>query len=136
MDRTVPDPSLQNTFMGATLDPLASDTWEEVSPEATTLLKPEDCKSLWMNIIEKIKLMVTGARSRQDGHRKTGSYAAAAAAAGAGAAAAAAAAAVAAAAGAAAGAAVAAAAAAGAVVAGPAAVLNAGVATFMGVMRL
>nr|TKR99391.1 protein ROOT HAIR DEFECTIVE 3-like 2-like isoform X11 [Populus alba] len=71
-----------------------------------------------------------------DGHRKTGSYAAAAAAAGAGAAAAAAAAAVAAAAGAAAGAAVAAAAAAGAVVAGPAAVLNAGVATFMGVMRL
>ncbi|KAG6753354.1 hypothetical protein POTOM_043414 [Populus tomentosa] len=64
--RTVPDPSLQNTFMGATvLDPLASDTWEEVSPEATTLLKPEDCKSLWMNIIEKIKPMVTGARSRQ-----------------------------------------------------------------------
>jgi hypothetical protein len=31
MDRTVPDPSLQNTFMGAKLDPLASDTWEEVT---------------------------------------------------------------------------------------------------------
>jgi hypothetical protein len=30
MDRTVPDPSLQNTHMGATLDPFASDTWEEV----------------------------------------------------------------------------------------------------------
>ncbi|KAJ6977974.1 protein ROOT HAIR DEFECTIVE 3 [Populus alba x Populus x berolinensis] len=29
MDRTVPDPSLPNTFMGAKLDPLASDTWEE-----------------------------------------------------------------------------------------------------------
>ncbi|KAI5569717.1 hypothetical protein BDE02_12G095800 [Populus trichocarpa] len=75
-DRTVPDPSLQNTLMGAKLDPLASDTLEEVSPEATTLLKPEDCKSLWMNFIEKIKPMMTGARSRQDGHRKTGSYAA------------------------------------------------------------
>ncbi|XP_011003562.1 PREDICTED: protein ROOT HAIR DEFECTIVE 3 homolog 2-like isoform X4 [Populus euphratica] len=70
MDRTVPDPSLQNTFMGAKLDPLASDTWEEVSPEAITLLKPEDCKSLWMNFIEKIKPMMTGARSRQDGRRK------------------------------------------------------------------
>jgi len=31
MDRTVPDPSLQNMFMGATLDTLASDTWEEVT---------------------------------------------------------------------------------------------------------
>jgi hypothetical protein len=32
MDRTVPDPSLQNTFTGATLvDALASDTWEEVT---------------------------------------------------------------------------------------------------------
>ena len=31
MDRTVLDPSLQNTFMGAKLDPLASDTWEEVT---------------------------------------------------------------------------------------------------------
>ncbi|KAG6754340.1 hypothetical protein POTOM_042372 [Populus tomentosa] len=78
MDRTVPDPSLQNKFMRAKLDPLASDTWKEVSPEAITLLKPEDCKSLWMNFIEKRKPMVTGARSRQDGHRKTGSYAAAA----------------------------------------------------------
>lgn len=91
----------------------------KVSPEATTLLKPEDCKSLWMNFIEKIKPMVTGARSRQDGHRKTGSYAATAVAAAAAVAAT-----------------VAAAAAAGAVVAGPAAVLNAGVATFMRVMRL
>ncbi|KAG6753346.1 hypothetical protein POTOM_043406 [Populus tomentosa] len=65
MDRKVPDPSLPNTFMGATQDTLASDTWEEVSPKATTLLKPEDCKSLWMNFIEKTKPMMTGARSRQ-----------------------------------------------------------------------
>jgi hypothetical protein len=38
---------------------------EQGSPEATTLLKPEDCKSLLMNFIEKIKPVVTGARSRQ-----------------------------------------------------------------------
>ena len=31
MDRTVPDPSLQNKFMRATLDTLASDTWEEAT---------------------------------------------------------------------------------------------------------
>ncbi|KAJ6882711.1 protein ROOT HAIR DEFECTIVE 3, partial [Populus alba x Populus x berolinensis] len=93
MDRTVPDPSLLNMFMGATLDPLASDTWEE------------------------------------DGRRRTRRYAAAALAAAIPAAAAAAIA-------AAVAAAVAAAAAAGAVVAGPAAVLNAGVATFMRVMGL
>ncbi|KAL9335534.1 hypothetical protein Peur_072715 [Populus x canadensis] len=111
MDRTVPDPSLQKTFMGAKLDPLASDTWEEVSPEATTLLKPKDCKSLWMNFIEKIKPMMTGARSRQDGRRRTRSYAAAAAAAtGAGAAVAA--------------------------VAGPAAVVDAGIVIFLRAMRL
>ena len=31
MDKTVPDQSLPNMFMGATLDPLALDTWEEVT---------------------------------------------------------------------------------------------------------
>uniref|UniRef100_A0A3N7HIZ6 GB1/RHD3-type G domain-containing protein n=1 Tax=Populus trichocarpa TaxID=3694 RepID=A0A3N7HIZ6_POPTR len=105
MDKTVPDQSLPNMFMGATLDPLALDTWEEVSPEATTLLKPEDCKSLWMNFIKEIEPMVTGARSLQDGRRRTRSYAAVAAAA--------------------------AAAGVGAVVAGPAAVVNTAVAIFL-----
>ncbi|KAH8492681.1 hypothetical protein H0E87_022053 [Populus deltoides] len=71
MDRKVPDPSLQNTHRGATLDPVASNTWEEVSPKATTLLKPEDCISLWMNFIEEIEPMVTGFRSRQDARRQT-----------------------------------------------------------------
>ncbi|XP_034906094.2 protein ROOT HAIR DEFECTIVE 3 homolog 2-like [Populus alba] len=108
MDRAVPDPSLPNTFMGA------SDTWEEVSPKATTLLKPEDCKSLWMNFIEKIKPMMTRARSRQDGRRRTRRYAAAAAG----------------------GAAAAAAAGVGAAVVGPAAVVDAGIVIFMRAMRL
>eukprot|EP00258_Populus_trichocarpa_P032792 XP_024448811.1 protein ROOT HAIR DEFECTIVE 3 homolog 2 isoform X2 [Populus trichocarpa] len=86
------------------------DRIEKVSPEATTLLKPEDCKSLWMNFIEKIKPMMTGARSRQDGRRRTRSYAAAAAATGVGAAVAA--------------------------VAGPAAVVDAGIVIFWRAMRL
>eukprot|EP00258_Populus_trichocarpa_P022150 XP_024438169.1 protein ROOT HAIR DEFECTIVE 3 homolog 2 [Populus trichocarpa] len=111
MDTIVPDPYLPNTFMGATQDPLASDTWEEVSPEATTLLKPEDCKSLWMNFIEQINPMVTGARSRQDGRRRTRSYAAAAATA-------------------------AVATGAGAAVVGPAAVVDAGIVIFLRAMRL
>ncbi|KAJ6358542.1 hypothetical protein OIU76_000285 [Salix suchowensis] len=65
MDRIVPDPSLQNTPMEAVLDPLAVDTWEEVSQNSTTLLKPEDCESLWMTFIEEIKPMVTDVKSRQ-----------------------------------------------------------------------
>ncbi|KAJ6764588.1 PROTEIN SEY1 [Salix koriyanagi] len=59
MDRIVLNPSLQKTPMEAVLDPLALDTWEEVSQNSTTLLKPEDCESLWMMFIEEIKPMVT-----------------------------------------------------------------------------
>uniref|UniRef100_A0A6N2MEJ8 GB1/RHD3-type G domain-containing protein n=1 Tax=Salix viminalis TaxID=40686 RepID=A0A6N2MEJ8_SALVM len=57
MDRIVLNPSLQKTPMEAVLDPLALDTWEEVSQNSTTLLKPEDCESLWMMFIEEIKPM-------------------------------------------------------------------------------
>ncbi|KAF9671711.1 hypothetical protein SADUNF_Sadunf12G0075900 [Salix dunnii] len=65
MDRIVPNPSLQNKPMEAVLDPLALDTWEEVSQNSTTLLKPEDCVSLWMTFKEEIKPMVTDVKSRQ-----------------------------------------------------------------------
>ncbi|KAB5532276.1 hypothetical protein DKX38_018946 [Salix brachista] len=76
MDRIVLNPSLQKSPMEAVLDPLAVDTWEEVSQNSTTLLKPEDCESLWMTFIEEIKPMVTDVKSRQDARRKTQSYAA------------------------------------------------------------
>uniref|UniRef100_A0A6N2M984 Sey1/RHD3-like three-helix bundle domain-containing protein n=1 Tax=Salix viminalis TaxID=40686 RepID=A0A6N2M984_SALVM len=79
MDRIVLNPSLQKTPMEAVLDPLALDTWEEVSQNSTTLLKPEDCESLWMTFIEEIKPMVTDVKSRQDARKKTRSYAAVAA---------------------------------------------------------
>ncbi|CAK7336933.1 unnamed protein product [Dovyalis caffra] len=76
MDGTIAVPSSQDEGIGATMDPLASDTWEEikyeqVSPKATTLLKPKDCKSLWMKFKKEIKPTVTGARSRQDARRRT-----------------------------------------------------------------
>ncbi|KAB5532267.1 hypothetical protein DKX38_018937 [Salix brachista] len=59
------NPSLQKTPMEAVLDLLALDTWEEVSQNSTTLLKPEDCVSLWMTFIKEIKPMVTDVKSRQ-----------------------------------------------------------------------
>ncbi|CAK7336932.1 unnamed protein product [Dovyalis caffra] len=71
MDRTIAVPSSQGKGRGATLDPLASDTWEEVSPKATTLLKPKGCKSLWMKFKKEIKPIVTGARSCQAARRRT-----------------------------------------------------------------
>ncbi|CAK7336931.1 unnamed protein product [Dovyalis caffra] len=69
MGRNVP--SSRDTGIRTTTDPLASDTWEEVSPKATTLLKPEDCKSLWMKFKENVEFMVTSARSSQDARRRT-----------------------------------------------------------------
>ncbi|KAJ6386688.1 hypothetical protein OIU78_016590 [Salix suchowensis] len=65
MDRIVLNSSLQKMPMEAVLDPLALDTWEEVSQNSTTLLKPEDSESLWMMFIEEIKPMVTDVKSRQ-----------------------------------------------------------------------
>ncbi|KAG5223405.1 protein ROOT HAIR DEFECTIVE [Salix suchowensis] len=79
MDRIVLNSSLQKMPMEAVLDPLALDTWEEVSQNSTTLLKPEDSESLWMMFIEEIKPMVTDVKSRQDARKKTRSYAAVAA---------------------------------------------------------
>ncbi|KAJ6417911.1 hypothetical protein OIU84_001318 [Salix udensis] len=113
MDRIVLNPSLQKTPMEAVLDPLALDTWKEVSQNSTTLLKPEDCKSLWMTFIEEIKPMVTDVKSRQDARRKTQSYVAVGTGAAVGVAAAAAA----------------------AVVAGPAVVANLGIAFITRAMR-
>ncbi|KAJ6358554.1 hypothetical protein OIU76_000295 [Salix suchowensis] len=71
MDRIVLNSSLQKMPMEAVLDPLALDTWEEVTVE--------DSESLWMMFIEEIKPMVTDVKSRQDARKKTRSYAAVAA---------------------------------------------------------
>ncbi|XP_031250394.1 protein ROOT HAIR DEFECTIVE 3 homolog 2-like [Pistacia vera] len=46
MDRTVAVSSTRDRSIGASADPLASSTWEEVSPK-DMLITPVQCKSLW-----------------------------------------------------------------------------------------
>lgn len=66
MDESGDIPSSQRT--GATPDPLASNTWEEVSPN-DTLLTPVECKSLWMEFKEDMKYKMNQARSDQEALR-------------------------------------------------------------------
>ncbi|KAJ6761105.1 PROTEIN SEY1 [Salix purpurea] len=66
MDESGDIPSSQRT--GITPDPLASNTWEEVSPN-DTLLTPVKCKSLWMEFKEDMKYTVNQARSHQEALR-------------------------------------------------------------------
>ncbi|KAJ6676332.1 PROTEIN ROOT HAIR DEFECTIVE 3-like protein [Salix viminalis] len=66
MDESGDIPSSQRT--GITPDPLASNTWEEVSPN-DTLLTPMKCKSLWMEFKEDMKYTVNQARSHQEALR-------------------------------------------------------------------
>ncbi|CAK7336935.1 unnamed protein product [Dovyalis caffra] len=66
MDGTGAVPSSQHT--GATADPLASYTWEEVSANAT-LLTPVECKSLWMQFKADTKYITNQGRAAQEGLR-------------------------------------------------------------------
>ncbi|KAJ6386682.1 hypothetical protein OIU78_016584 [Salix suchowensis] len=66
---------LSSSLMGAVPavadppDPLASNTWEEVSPNAT-LLTPAQCKSLWMQFKADIAYIVNQATSDQEARRQ------------------------------------------------------------------
>ncbi|KAB5525287.1 hypothetical protein DKX38_023036 [Salix brachista] len=66
MDESGDIPYSQRT--GATPDPLASNKWEEVSPN-DTLLTPVKCKSLWMEFKEDMKYTMNQARSHQEALR-------------------------------------------------------------------
>ncbi|XP_011040350.1 PREDICTED: protein ROOT HAIR DEFECTIVE 3 homolog 2-like [Populus euphratica] len=68
MDESGDIPSSQRT--GAAPDPLASNTWEEVSPN-DTLLTPVECKSLWMEFKEDMMYKTNQARSDQEALRNT-----------------------------------------------------------------
>ncbi|CAL9122736.1 unnamed protein product [Musa textilis] len=50
-------------------DPLASSTWEEVSP-SNTLITPVQCKSLWRQFKTETEYSVTQAISAQEAHRR------------------------------------------------------------------
>ncbi|CAN1810163.1 Protein ROOT HAIR DEFECTIVE 3 homolog 2 [Linum perenne] len=61
MDGTI---TTQNRSVGATTDPLASSTWEEVSPKET-LITPVQCKQLWRQFKSETEYTVTQAISAQ-----------------------------------------------------------------------
>ncbi|KAJ6748235.1 PROTEIN SEY1 [Salix purpurea] len=67
---------LSSSLMGAVPaeadapDPLASNTWEEVSPHATLLTPVQQCKLLWMQFKADIAYVVNQATSDQEARRQ------------------------------------------------------------------
>ncbi|KAF1882210.1 hypothetical protein Lal_00038855 [Lupinus albus] len=64
LDRTAAATSSQYAIKEASLDPLASSTWEEVSPQ-DILITPVQCKSLWRQFQGETEYTVTQAISAQ-----------------------------------------------------------------------
>ncbi|KAL2341507.1 hypothetical protein Fmac_009447 [Flemingia macrophylla] len=57
----------------ASLDPLASSTWEEVSPE-DTLIPPVQCKALWRQFQGETEYTVTQAISAQEAYKRSNNW--------------------------------------------------------------
>ncbi|CAN1810160.1 Protein ROOT HAIR DEFECTIVE 3 homolog 2 [Linum perenne] len=70
MDGTI---TTQNRSVGATTDPLASSTWEEVSPKET-LITPVQCKQLWRQFKSETEYTVTQAISAQEAHKRSNNW--------------------------------------------------------------
>ncbi|KAF9606763.1 hypothetical protein IFM89_028139, partial [Coptis chinensis] len=64
MDGTVSVPRSQQSNVGISTDPLASNTWEEVSPK-DVLITPVQCKSLWRQFKTETEYTMTQAISSQ-----------------------------------------------------------------------
>ncbi|KAF8700072.1 hypothetical protein HU200_034433 [Digitaria exilis] len=56
-----------------TYDPLASSTWEEVSPK-DTLITPVQCKSIWRQFKAETEYAVAQAMSMQEAHRRSNKW--------------------------------------------------------------
>ncbi|KAK7251958.1 hypothetical protein RIF29_35589 [Crotalaria pallida] len=69
MDGTVAVKSSQYASREAYVDPLASSTWEEVSPK-DTLITPVQCKSLWRQFQVETEYTVTQAISAQEAYKR------------------------------------------------------------------
>ncbi|KAJ4846197.1 hypothetical protein Tsubulata_030589 [Turnera subulata] len=65
--------SSKDRSIGATADPLASSTWEDVSPE-DTLITPVQCKSLWRQFKAETEYTVTQAISAQEAHKRSNNW--------------------------------------------------------------
>ncbi|RCV38703.1 hypothetical protein SETIT_8G163600v2 [Setaria italica] len=63
-------PLSQKRSVEFTYDPLASSTWEEVSPR-DTLITPVQCKSIWRQFKAETEYAVAQAMSMQESHRRS-----------------------------------------------------------------
>ncbi|XP_049382696.1 protein ROOT HAIR DEFECTIVE 3 homolog 2-like [Solanum stenotomum] len=65
--------SSRNSDIADSCDPLASSSWEEVSPE-NTLLTPVQCLSLWRQFIAETEYTVSQAISAQEAYRQSNNW--------------------------------------------------------------
>ncbi|KAE9591573.1 putative P-loop containing nucleoside triphosphate hydrolase [Lupinus albus] len=73
LDRTAAATSSQYAIKEASLDPLASSTWEEVSPQ-DILITPVQCKSLWRQFQGETEYTVTQAISAQEAYKRSNNW--------------------------------------------------------------
>ncbi|KAL6201627.1 hypothetical protein ACLB2K_025340 [Fragaria x ananassa] len=73
MDGTGTALSTQDRSTRALADPLATSTWEEVSPK-DTLITPVQCKSLWRQFKSETEYTVTQAISAQEAHKRSNNW--------------------------------------------------------------
>ncbi|XP_057433190.1 protein ROOT HAIR DEFECTIVE 3 homolog 2 [Lotus japonicus] len=72
-NKTVTASSSQYTSREASVDPLASSTWEEVSPGGV-LITPVQCKSLWRQFQGETEYTVTQAISAQEAYKRSNNW--------------------------------------------------------------
>ncbi|XP_024022750.1 protein ROOT HAIR DEFECTIVE 3 homolog 2 isoform X1 [Morus notabilis] len=65
--------STKSRDIGTSTDPLASSTWEEVSPK-DTLITPVQCKSLWRQFKSETQFTVTQAISAQEAYKRSNNW--------------------------------------------------------------
>ncbi|KAF9589857.1 hypothetical protein IFM89_028792 [Coptis chinensis] len=73
MDGTVSVSGSQQSSVGTSADPLASNTWEEVSPK-DVLITPVQCKALWRQFKTETEYTVTQAISSQEAHKRSNNW--------------------------------------------------------------
>ncbi|XWS18727.1 hypothetical protein CRYUN_Cryun32bG0069400 [Craigia yunnanensis] len=73
MEGTVAFASSQDKSIATSSDPLASSTWEEVSPK-NTLITPVQCKSLWRQFKAETEFTVTQAISAQEAYKRSNNW--------------------------------------------------------------
>ncbi|XP_038722199.1 protein ROOT HAIR DEFECTIVE 3 homolog 2-like [Tripterygium wilfordii] len=73
MDGSIAVQSSQDRSIRTHTGPLASSTWEEVSPK-DTLITPVQCKSLWRQFQTETEYTVTQAIAAQEAHRQSNNW--------------------------------------------------------------